>query len=350
MKRNNIQSSALLSLFLCFAVAVPPVSEAGYMPLSSASFVILDADSQRVLYSRSADTKRAPASTAKLLSAMVVLDHLDPDDIVRVAGAATRVQPSKLHIAAGERFYVRDLLKAMLLYSANDAAYASAIATAGTVPGFSRMMNAKARSVGASHSRFMSPAGLPVEGQYSTAYDLVKIMAAAERYPLIVQTMRLRSAVIYSLNGRRFSFKTTNKMLWVSREREVIGKTGYTRGAKHCFAGRIRVGNKKMIVGLMGAPRRPYLWGDLKKIAAFPPSTIKKATPSPILINRKLHSRKEVKKIQTALKKAGYFKGPVNGNFGPMTLDATRQFQKAKGLLPDGIVGGQTWKKLKKYL
>jgi D-alanyl-D-alanine carboxypeptidase (penicillin-binding protein 5/6) len=340
----------LAVVLFCLGTVMPGVADASYMPLSSPSFVVMDPDCQQILYSRSAHTRRAPASTTKLLSAMVILDHLDPDQVIHVSPVATYVQPSKIRIAPGEQFYVRDLIKAMLLCSANDAAYALAIATGGTVPGFARMMNVKARMVGAGNSRFVSPAGLPASGQYSTAHDLAKIMAAAERYPLIVETMKLRYGVIYSLNGRKFYLKNTNKMLWASQEREVIGKTGYTRMAKHCFAGRVRVGGKKMFVGLMGAPRRVSLWYDLKRIAAFPSSAMKKTVESPILVNRRLHSRKEVKKIQSALKKAGSFKGPVNGNFGPMTLDAVKRFQRANGLSPDGIVQNQTWKKLKRYL
>jgi D-alanyl-D-alanine carboxypeptidase (penicillin-binding protein 5/6) len=281
---------------------------------------------------------------------MVVLDHLGPNEVVRVATAATAVQPSKLHIAAGERFYVRDLVQAMLLCSANDAAYALAIATSGTVRAFSSRMNAKARSIGARHSHFVSPAGLPAQGQYSTAYDLAKITAAAQKYPLIVQTLRKRSATIKSINGRTFALRNTNKMLWNSGGREILGKTGYTRMAKHCFAGRIRVSNRDMLVGLMGAPKRADLWLDLKKLAAFPPSITKPQKKNPILINRKLNNRTKVKKIQTALKRAGYFKGPVTGNFGPMTLSATKKFQAANGLQADGVVGKLTWTKLKGYL
>lgn len=335
--------------FLCLCM-IAPTTYAANLPISASSFVIIDAKDKAIIYSRNPHTKRAPASTAKLLSVMVILDHLDPDDVVKVAAAATRVQPSKIHIAAGEQFYVRDLIKAMLLCSANDAAYALAISTGGTVSGFSRMMNAKAKSLGALHSNFLSPAGLPSKGQYSTAYDIAKIMMAAERYSLIVKTMKMRYAVITSLNGRKFHLKNTNKMLWRSKDREVIGKTGYTRRAQNCFAGRIRVGGKKMFVGIMGTSKRANLWHNLKKIAAFPPSAIRKTASSPILVNRKLHSRNKVKSIQRALAKAGYFKGPINGNFGPMTLEATKKFQKAKGLKVDGIVGPKTWKKLKAYL
>lgn len=350
MRKSSKLFFGFLTILLCFVTILPPGAEAAYLPLTAPSFVVMDADSHRILYSRGATTKRAPASTTKLLSVMVVLDHLDPDQVVRVAPAATYVQPSKIHIAAGERFLVKDLIKAMLLYSANDAAYALAIATAGTVPRFAMMMNAKARSVGARDSRFANPAGLPASGQYTTAYDLAKIMLAAERYPMIVQTMKLRYGVIYSMDGRKFHLKNTNKLLWESPEREVIGKTGYTRNAKHCFVGRIRVRGKRMLVGIMGAPKRAYLWYDLKKVAAFPPSSLKRTAPSPLVVNRRLHSRKQVKRIQTALKRAGFFKGPVNGNFGPMTLAATKRFQQAKGLVADGIVQARTWKKLKAYL
>lgn len=347
--------SIFIILTFCTSLFSAPFApaEAAYLPLSARSFVVLDAQTQKILYSKSPHSKCAPASTAKLLSAMVILDHLDPDEVVRVPHYATQVQPSKIRIASGEQFYVRDLMKAMLLCSANDAAYALAIRSTGSVRSFSSRMNAKARKLGAKNSHFISPAGLPASGQYSTAYDLARIMAAAQRYPLILQNMKQRGATIRSLNGRTFYLKNTNKMLWDTGSREIIGKTGYTRAARHCFAGRIRIGGKQMLVGLMGAPRRANLWSDLKKMAAFPPSIGgpgKKNTKDPILVNRQLNSRKKVKQIQAALKRAGYFKGPVNGNFGPMTLAATQKFQRAKGLDADGIVGVKTWTKLKAYL
>jgi len=217
MKKNRIFSLFLAVIYLlCGLGSDPQMLDAASLAMNAPSFAILDANSGAILHARSANVKRAPASTTKILSAMVILDHLKPDQLITVSSYATTVQPSKIHIRAGDQFYVRDLLKAMLLRSANDAAYALAIATGGSIKNFAKLMNEKAKRVGARNSYFYSPAGLPYKGQYSTPYDLAKIMLAAQKYDTIVSAMRMKSTVIYSRLGRKYAITNTNKMLWKS--------------------------------------------------------------------------------------------------------------------------------------
>lgn len=335
-----------LQILIFFITSGVMPLEAASLSLSAPSVVLLDGYSQRVIYSRSPDVKRAPASTTKILTAMVVLDNLSLNQVVRVSGAVEGVQPSKIHLRGGERFYVRDLVKALLINSANDAAVALAIATAGSQTVFASMMNQKARSIGATNSRFVHPAGLPASGQYSTAYDLARIMMAASRYPYIVQALKIREAVIQSLGGRRVFLRNHNKMLW--RARSVIGKTGWTRNAKHCFAGRVQSQDRVIFVGIMGDARRSYLWSDLHRIAAFSGGKVLPAVkkePAPILFDRQ-----RTKQIQAALKRAGYFRGNPTGFYGKRTKSAVKQFQKANKLPMTGTVGPRTWKKLKPYI
>jgi D-alanyl-D-alanine carboxypeptidase len=131
-------------------------------------------------------------------------------------------------------------------------------------------------------------------------------------------------------------------MLWRDH-REVVGKTGWTRSARHCFVGHIQVFNRKILIALLGSHS---LWRDIKKLVdsqfGFSFSKIQQ--------NRKIWSTREVKNIQLALKRAGYNPGRADGQFGPQTLKAAQQFQKAHGLKADGILGSLTWKKLKRYL
>lgn len=341
---KKILSSCVFCLVLISSLFPAVPSEASSVALLAPSAVLLDGRTQQILYAKAPYSKRAPASTTKLLTAMVALDHLSLDKIVRIPPGMQYIQPSKIGLSTGEHFYVRDLVKAALIKSANDAAEALAILAAGSRPAFAGLMNQKVQSIGAHHSRFVNPSGLPASGQYSTAYDLAKIMMAASKYPFIVSTLKVRSTVIYSRGGRRILLNNCNKMLW--RTGGVIGKTGWTRTARHCFAGRVQAHGQVIFVGLMGSARRQYLWSDLRSIAAIPSGKM----PKPIVSAPQAPSRKQTIKIQKALGRAGYFKGNPTGFYGKRTRASVRNFQKAKGLPVDGIVGPGTWSKLKAYL
>lgn len=342
--KKIILNLSVLCLVLISWLLPPPLAEAGSITLAAPSAVLLDGRTQQILYARSPHAKRAPASTTKLLTVMVALDRLPLDRVVQIPGGLEYIQPSKIGLHSGERFYVRDLVRAALIKSANDAAEALAILTAGSRAGFAQLMNVKVKSIGAKNSRFVNPSGLPASGQYSTAYDLARIMMAASRYPYIVNTLKIRGTVIYSRGGRRIPLNNCNKMLW--RTGGVIGKTGWTRMARHCFAGRVQSSGRVIFVGLMGSAHRQYLWSDLRRIESFSTGKVLK----PITVAPKLPARKDTAKIQKALQRAGFFKGNPTGFYGKRTRAAVRSFQKSKGIAITGIVGPQTWKGLKVYL
>ena len=123
-------------------------------------------------------------------------------------------------------------------------------------------------------------------------------------------------------------------------------QTGWTRTARHCFAGRVQSNGKVIFVGLMGSQRRQYLWSDLRRIESISTGEM----PKPIVSAPAMPTRKETLKIQKALQRAGYFKGNPTGFYGKRTQAAVRNFQKSKGFSATGWVGPDTWKKLKAYL
>ena len=263
---KKILTVFILAVFLSASVVPIPAAEAASVALLAPSFVLLDGKTMQIIEARAPRARHAPASTTKLLTVITALDHLSLDQVVLIPSGLEFVPPSKIGLHAGERFYVRDLVRAALIKSANDAAEALAIATAGSKFAFARLMNQKAKQIGANDSHYVNPSGLPAEAQYSTAYDLARIVMAATRNSFIVDTLKTRDASIRTLGGRKIFLRNCNKMLW--RTNGVIGKTGWTRDARHCFAGRIQTHGRVVFIGIMGSLKRPYLWYDLMKVVS----------------------------------------------------------------------------------
>lgn len=313
-------------------------------PLSAKSAILLDPATNRVLYAKRPHREQPAASTTKVMTALVTIEKLGLNRVVRVPSTAERIPASKVYLRRGERFYVRDLLKALLISSANDAAHVLAVACAGSESRFAHFMNVRARRIGARHTRFTNASGLPYpRGQYTTAYDLALIMKEARKSPFIVNTLALKGTMIRTVTGRRIYLRNHNKMLWRSPHL-INGKTGFTRRALHCFVGEIRAPYRShLLVAIMGSLSP---WRDLTILLGL----TNRLDPFRIQFNRISLSGREVAEIQRALWRAGFPPGPVDGIFGEHTLKAVKSFQRARGLVPDGIVGPRTWAKLRPLL
>jgi serine-type D-Ala-D-Ala carboxypeptidase (penicillin-binding protein 5/6) len=339
---RKLYSLFLIVVLLGTGISLPPSAEAAAVPISAPTAILLDYNSNRIIYAKTPHLRRAPASTTKLLTAIVASQRLRMDGFVTVPKYAEKIEPSKIYVRGGEKYRVRDLIHAVLMNSANDAAEVLAVAAAGSRAEFARLMTAKAKALGCKKSNFVNPSGLPDSRQYSTAYDMALIMREAQRYPVIVQALRTRTSMIRSAKGRRIYLRNHNKMLWRD-SREVLGKTGWTRAARHCFVGQINVNNRHVFVSMLGSHR---LWKDLKTLVdyQFGAALVKKHQ------NQKLWGTQKAKDIQTALSRAGYSPGAIDGKFGPATIRAVQKFQRAHKLKPDGVVGSRTWSVLKRYL
>ena len=341
--------SLSLALFL-FGVGLPPFESVsanpgavGLLPITAGSALLLDAATQKVIYAKDPYTPRPPASTTKLMTALIVLDTLPLDRVVRIPAWVRSVEPSKAYLRPGETYRVRDLLSATLISSANDAAEVLAVAAAGSQAKFAQRMNQKAKKIGCRNTHFVNSSGLPPGGrnQYSTVYDLALIMQEAQRNPFIVGLLSRKYQTIYSLQGRQILLRNHNRFLWRNPS-NVIGKTGYTRSGRHCFVGRIQWKDRDVLVSLLGSNR---LWVDLKVLVnyQFGVSIYK------IYKNKKQWSSVDTQAIQRALARAGYSSGERDGRFGPQTVRAVERFQKKSGLPPNGIVTYSTCKKLTRY-
>jgi D-alanyl-D-alanine carboxypeptidase (penicillin-binding protein 5/6) len=163
-----------------------PPRVSGAVPNTGAkSVMIIDAHSGQILYEKNADESRAAASTQKLLTALIIAEHGFLDRPVTVELVDTLAEPVKLNIRPGDKYQRIELLRALLVKSPNDVARCLARDHAGSVEAFAAIMNQKAHDLGAIHSHFVNPNGLPVPNQYSTARDLSIIARAAYANPVI---------------------------------------------------------------------------------------------------------------------------------------------------------------------
>lgn len=189
----------------------------------------MDALTGKVLFSHNGMQRRQVASTQKLVTAMVVLDHGSLDRKVVIQPSDTKADPTKLGFRSGEVYSRRELLNALMIRSFNDVALALARDTAGSVPRFAQMMNAKARQMGMYNSRFVNPNGLPAD-QYSTAIDMARCAYYVYRNPELRNIICKQQYAFTRANGKTLLLRNTNKLLeqhsWVTGM-----KTGYTNAA-----------------------------------------------------------------------------------------------------------------------
>lgn len=231
----------------------PPVPDR-YPKVEAEAYLLLVDD---VPYSgRDADLPRPPASLAKLMTAIVATaDGWDPRQVVTVSKEATEVGGAALPLKAGDRILAGELLTAMLVRSANDAAFALAEARGGSVERFVEAMNAKAKGMGLAATRFVNPHGRDAEGQVSTARDLAAIAAEAMRRPEIARIVALPKVTVKTIAGGRFKLESSNQFL--GRLPGTIGvKTGFTDGSGKCVIALVERTHRRVMLVLLGAPDR----------------------------------------------------------------------------------------------
>ena len=208
----------VLCLIFCIT---PAVAEA--LEVSATAAVLMDADMGQVLYEKNGDRQMLIASTTKIMTALVVLEHAAPDDVITVT-PDHMAEGSSMYLKAGETVRVEELLYGLLLCSGNDAALALTECAGGLTP-FVALMNEKAAALGMAHTSFANPNGLDADGHYSTARDMAVLAAAAVENPTFRRICSSRSVTI----GQR-TMENHNRLL-----RQVEGcvglKTGYTQSA-----------------------------------------------------------------------------------------------------------------------
>ena len=238
-------------------------------PISSKSFILMDAATGQVLAERDSDEPLPPASLTKIMTSFVAATELAGgrialDDQVPVSVKAWRTGGSKMFVREGTKVPLSDLLRGIIIQSGNDASVAVAEFIGGDEDGFANMMNAHARELGMTSSRFVNSTGLPDDGHHSSARDLAVLSAALiQRFP---DHYRLYSE--RSFKYGEIEQPNRNKLLW--RDKSVDGvKTGLTDAAGYCLvAAALREGTR-LIAATMGAATDSKRFGDAQKLLAY---------------------------------------------------------------------------------
>ncbi len=214
--------------------------------LSASGMLLLDLQSGETLLSRNENQRRKVASLTKIMTALLILENHNLNEIVPVPTLADGIRGSAVGLKAGEFFRIGDLLKALLIPSANDAAYALAIDDAGSVSRFVERMNKRASSLGLKNTHFTNPAGLDSTEQYSSVRDLSWLTIAALKHPVFRKIVSTKSGTIEATTGQSFDLRNTNELL--HENPHVFGvKTGTTDLAGEC------------LIVLFEEEHRPYL-------------------------------------------------------------------------------------------
>ena len=231
----------------------------------------MNAKTGAVLFQRKAELGLPPASTTKVVTAMVALEHKQLHDHLSVSSGASEVMSLKLGLRPGQTMSVQDLLYSALLYSANDASVVLAEGIGESVEGFAAMMTQKARQLGAENSHFKNPHGLTARGHYSSAKDLAVIFKHAMKNPdfrTIVKTKWKKVDLFTAGEMKRVKtlpLRNKNRLLW-NYEGTIGGKTGYTHAARRCYVGAVSRDGVTLVVSVLGSRN---LWRDTKRLLEF---------------------------------------------------------------------------------
>jgi D-alanyl-D-alanine carboxypeptidase (penicillin-binding protein 5/6) len=241
--------------------------ENGAPKTRAAAVLVTNVRSGEILYEKNADAPRAAASTQKLLTALIVAETGYLDQPVTVEPSDTEAEPVRLNIKPGEVYPRIDLLRALLVKSPNDVARCLARDNAGSIEAFADKMNAKARALGATHSHFVNPNGLPIPDQWSTARDLSIIARAAYANPTIRSIVCLPRLTFRYANGRTRELENTNKVLKSLAYCNGM-KTGYTEAAGHCLIASGTIPGREVIVVVLG-DSKAGVWRDASALLSW---------------------------------------------------------------------------------
>lgn len=266
---------AVLCCLMILAAARPARAE-GELQLASQTAVLMDADTGVVLYEKNMHDTMYPASITKIMTAMLAIQHLEPEQVLTVSQTAVNAVPrtsSHISLQAGERLTVRDALYAIGMESANDAANVLAEAVSGSLEAFAEEMTRQAQALGAMNTHFANANGLPDSQHFTTAYDMALITAAALKQEGLATYF---STVNYTLPATNLSparsFSNKDRLLPGGQyyyEGVLMAKTGWTSSAQGTFAAVVKQGDTTLVAITLKSPLLEDKYKDTHKLMDY---------------------------------------------------------------------------------
>lgn len=265
MKFRTIVIACLVAFLFCTSLGQTSPKPT----IKANSAILLDFKTGQVLWEKQMHKRYAPASTTKILTAIIAIERGNLDAKVTVSAKAAATRGSSMYLFPGQIIALRELLEGLMLRSGNDAAVAIAEHIAGSTDEFIRLMNDKAAAIGARDSQFVNPNGLSASGHYSSAYDLAVIARYALNNPVFADIVKLRETSVdwQDRRGKEQEkiIRNTNKLLWMFADADGI-KTGTTNEAGPCLvASATRDGQKLISVVLHDHER----WSDSMRLLQY---------------------------------------------------------------------------------
>lgn len=263
----------ILIFLTFFQIGWAEVPEPNQNKIYAKSALVMEGDTGRVLWEKNGYEKLPMASTTKIMTAIIVLENGNLDDVVTISKNAPKAPRVKMYLKEGEQYTVRDLLYALMLKSYNDVAVAIAEHVGGDVETFCKMMTDKAKEIGAENTSYKTPNGLDADGHYTTAYDLALITRYALRNPQFNEIIQTPQWTLKELSGSGKTHTATNANSFLNSYPGACGvKTGFTGLAGYCFVGAANKEGMTLISVALASgwpPQKNYRWSDTKTLLDY---------------------------------------------------------------------------------
>ena len=285
MKRIFMLLALCAALFPACARAenAAPMESGTPFSISSPSVILMDAATGQVIFEKNADQQRPVATVTKVMTILLTLEAIDEgrialDDRVTVSPHASSMGGSQVFLDAGKRYPVRDLLKSVIVASANDAAVALGEHMAGTHEAFVNRMNERAKALGLENTHYVNCTGLPAQGHYTTARDVARLSMQLDKHPTYYEFSTIWMDEITHPGGRKTQLTNTNRLVRFYPGCDGY-KTGSTNEARYCISATAKKNGLRLIAVVLGSDAGQTRFDEARSMLEYGFSAYQRFSP-----------------------------------------------------------------------